>query len=69
MDKVDLLARLKPEIIKVDQAMQEDLQALVSKNQVPSNLVEVLEHALFSGGKRIRPLLCILSAHHRAGIV
>ena len=63
MDKVGLLARLKPEIIKVDQAMQEDLQALVSKNLVPSNLVEVLEHALFSGGKRIRPLLCILTAH------
>ena len=63
MDKVDLLARLKPEIIKVDQAMQEDLQALVSKNLVPSNLVEILEHALFSGGKRIRPLLCILTSH------
>jgi octaprenyl-diphosphate synthase len=63
VDKVDLLARLKPEIIKVDQAMQEDLQALVSKNLVPSTLVEVLEHALFSGGKRIRPLLCILTAH------
>ena len=63
MDKVDLLARLKPEIIKVDQAMQEDLQALVSKNLIPSTLVEVLEHALFSGGKRIRPLLCILTAH------
>jgi octaprenyl-diphosphate synthase len=63
VDKVDLLARLKPEIIKVDQAMQEDLQALVSKNLVPSNLVEILEHALFSGGKRIRPLLCILTSH------
>ena len=63
VDKVDLLARLKPEIIKVDQAMQEDLQALVSKKLVPFNLVEVLEHALFSGGKRIRPLLCILTAH------
>jgi octaprenyl-diphosphate synthase len=63
VDKVDLLARLKPEIIKVDQAMQEDLQTLVSKNLVPSNLVEILEHALFSGGKRIRPLLCILTSH------
>ncbi len=62
MDKVDLLARLKSEITDLDQAMRKDLQALVSKNLIPSNLVEVLMHALFNGGKRIRPLLCILTA-------
>ena len=62
MDKVDLLARLKSEITDVDQAMRDDLQSLVNKNLIPSNLVEVLEHALFNGGKRIRPLLCILTA-------
>ena len=62
MDKVDLLTKLKPEISKVDQAMQDDLQALVKKNLIPSNLLEVLEHALFSGGKRIRPLLCSLTS-------
>ena len=62
MDTVDLLTSLKSEITKVDQAMQEDIQSLVSKNLVPSNLVEILEHALFNGGKRIRPLLCILTA-------
>ena len=61
MDKVDLLARLKSEITDVDQAMRKDLQALVSKNLIPANLVEVLEHALFNGGKRIRPLLCIFT--------
>ena len=62
MDKVNLLARLKSEITDVDQAMRKDLQALVNKNLIPANLLEVLEHALFNGGKRIRPLLCILTA-------
>ena len=62
MDKVELLARLKPEIALVDQTMQSDLENLASKGFIPSNLVEVLEHALFNGGKRIRPLLCILTA-------
>ncbi|MFC1837150.1 polyprenyl synthetase family protein [Thermodesulfobacteriota bacterium] len=61
MGKNDLLTRLKPVISKVDQVMREDLQTLVSDNLIPSNLVEVLEHALFTGGKRIRPLLCTLT--------
>ena len=62
MEKVDLLARLKPEIDTVDQTMQEDLQNLVQEKLIPSSLAEVLEHALLNGGKRIRPLLCILAA-------
>ena len=62
MPKIDLHARLKSEITNVDQAMRDDLQALVSKDLIPSNLLEVLEHALYNGGKRIRPLLCILTA-------
>lgn len=62
MDKVDLLARLKTEIATVDLAMREDLQALVSKKQIATDLLEVLEHGLLNGGKRIRPLLCILTA-------
>lgn len=62
MDKVDLLARLKTEIATVDLAMREDLQALVNKKQIAADLLEVLEHALLNGGKRIRPLLCILTA-------
>jgi octaprenyl-diphosphate synthase len=61
VDKVKLLARLEPEIAKVDQVMREDLQTLASNNLIPANLVAVLEHALFNGGKRIRPLLCILT--------
>jgi len=62
VDKINLLSVLKPEITKVDQAMREDLQTLADKSLIPANLLEVLEHALFNGGKRIRPLLCILTA-------
>ena len=62
MDKVDLLGRLKTEIATVDLAMREDLQALVNKKKIATDLLEVLEHALLNGGKRIRPLLCILTA-------
>ena len=62
MPKIDLHARLKSEITNVDQAMRDDLQALVSKDLIPSNLLEVLEHALYNGGKRIRPILCILTS-------
>jgi len=62
MDKIDLFARLEPEIATVDQAMHQDLQGLKSKKLLPDTLLNVLEHALFNGGKRIRPLLCILAA-------
>jgi octaprenyl-diphosphate synthase len=60
--KFDLLGTLKPEIDIVDRTMQADLQNLAGKELIPSSLVEVLEHALFNGGKRIRPLLCVLTA-------
>lgn len=62
MDNLDLLDRLKPTIDLVDQTMHNDLQGLLKKGVVPDTLIEVLEYVLFNGGKRIRPLLCILSA-------
>ncbi len=31
------------------------------KNDVPSSLLNAIKHSLFSGGKRIRPILCISS--------
>jgi octaprenyl-diphosphate synthase len=62
MDKVNLLDRLGPAIDKVDHVMQQDIRSLVSKELLPDTLLKVLEHALFNGGKRIRPLLCILAA-------
>ncbi len=68
MDKLDLFASIGPEIATVDQAMHQDLRSLERKELVPDTLLKVLEHALFNGGKRIRPLLCILAArlcgHH-----
>ena len=62
MEKLDLLAGLKPETEKVDQTMKRDLQSLAGQALIPDSLLKVLEHALFNGGKRIRPLLCILTA-------
>jgi octaprenyl-diphosphate synthase len=62
MNKINLFARLNPEIDKVDHAMHLDLQGFASKELFPDTLLKVLEHALFNGGKRIRPLLCILAA-------
>lgn len=62
VENIDLTARLKPEIDIVDQTMQHDLQILAGKELIPSSLVEVLEHALLNGGKRVRPLLCVLTA-------
>jgi len=62
MDKIDLFARLGPEIATVDQAMHRDMHGLARKKPLPDTLQKVLEHALFNGGKRIRPLLCILAA-------
>jgi len=62
VDKTNLLNKLKPEIVKLDQAMRDDLKDLAARDLAPANLLEPLEHALFNGGKRIRPLLCILAA-------
>ncbi len=57
MDKNKLLEALKPEADKVNQAMRKDLASLDS-----TELSDVLHHAIFNGGKRIRPLLTIFSA-------
>ncbi|MGW8288238.1 MAG: polyprenyl synthetase family protein [Desulfobulbales bacterium] len=62
MEKGALLAALKPAIAKIDETMSHDLQNLVDHETMPASLFEVLEHALFNGGKRIRPLLCLLAA-------
>ena len=53
----DLFAFIKKEAAIVDSTMREDLAAL----ECPL-LPEILEHALFNGGKRVRPLLTILTA-------
>jgi octaprenyl-diphosphate synthase len=62
VDKTDLFSRLNPEIEKVEQAMREDLRTLADTHDETPQLAEILAHALFNGGKRIRPLLCIFAA-------
>jgi len=49
--------RLRPEAEKIDGAMHDDIRIVGD-----DLLREVLEHSLFNGGKRIRPLLCVLAA-------
>ena len=53
----DLFAFIKKEAALIDTTMRKDLAAI----QCPV-LPEILEHALFNGGKRVRPLLTILAA-------
>lgn len=49
------------ESAKIDQLMREDINELDGEGLDPL-LIEILEYALFVGGKRVRPLLTILSA-------
>lgn len=57
MDQETLLASLAPEIQKIDSCMQAELA-----NTGNPLLKEVVSHAIFNGGKRIRPLLTILAS-------
>lgn len=61
---VDLVGTLSPLIDRVDAALERALPA------VGSNLGEVAEavrHSVFPGGKRLRPVLCLLSARAHGG--
>lgn len=57
MDKKVLLSYLQPEIVQIDEAMAAEFTSIKS-----SRLAKVVEHGIFNGGKRIRPLLTILVA-------
>jgi octaprenyl-diphosphate synthase len=57
MDQRLLLDRLRPEAEKIDSAMHNDIRIIGD-----DLLREVLEHSLFNGGKRVRPLLCVFAA-------
>jgi octaprenyl-diphosphate synthase len=52
-----LLAQLRPMAEKIDAVMHEDLRVVED-----ALLRDVLQHALFNGGKRIRPLLGVLAS-------
>lgn len=57
MNQNELLAHIKPQAEKINEVMQHDLAATKSPL-----LSEVIQHAVFTGGKRIRPLLTVVSA-------
>lgn len=61
MTQVDsVLAAVKTEAAKVDEYMRADLAHL--EPAIDDLLREVLEYGLFTGGKRIRPLLAVFAA-------
>ena len=59
-DKSPLKSALQAIATQVEQAMQAELQEHLAA--ADPLLKEVLHYSLFSGGKRIRPVLCVISA-------
>lgn len=57
MNQSELFAALKERAVLIEAAMHEDLTAIESPL-----LKEIIHHAIFQGGKRIRPLLTLLAA-------
>ncbi len=57
MNKEKLLALVQPDIDRINETMRSELAETGN-----SLLVQILEHGIFNGGKRIRPLLTILAA-------
>ncbi|MDK9709003.1 MAG: polyprenyl synthetase family protein [Desulforhopalus sp.] len=61
MDQMDVvLAAVRSEATKINEYMRADLADLQSTTD--GLLFEVLDYGLFTGGKRIRPLLAVLAA-------
>jgi octaprenyl-diphosphate synthase len=58
MKKSELLALLTPEIEVVDNTMRQELAVTIANPL----LEDIVNYAVFNGGKRIRPLLTILAA-------
>ena len=57
-DKSPLQSALQAIVAQVEQAMQAELQEHLAA--ADPLLKEVLHYSLFSGGKRIRPVLCVI---------
>jgi len=60
--KEELLSFFRSEIAVVDEAMRGDLRAIEDPL-----LKEIIDYVIFSGGKRIRPLLTIFGARLAGG--
>lgn len=58
VDQEELFAYFKQSAAEVDAAMLQDLAVVQN-----AELLRVLKHALFNGGKRVRPLLTVLTHH------
>ncbi|HET97217.1 MAG TPA: polyprenyl synthetase family protein [Desulfurivibrio alkaliphilus] len=65
MKPAELKKRLAGEATRLDRVMRDDLGTAIKTG---STLAAVLDHALFAGGKRIRPLLTILAAQLTGGV-
>lgn len=59
-DLKTILSLIRPDIEKIDSAMHRDIDELASV--MDQKLFEILRFGLFSGGKRFRPLLAVISA-------
>jgi len=57
LNKDELLSYFKNEIVAINEAMRQDIEVI--KDPL---LKEIVEYALFGGGKRIRPLLTVFCA-------
>ncbi|MBA3002293.1 MAG: polyprenyl synthetase family protein [Desulfurivibrio sp.] len=57
MNNGELLAAFKEKAVQIDAVMEADLAVVESPL-----LAEIIRHAIFQGGKRIRPLLTLLAA-------
>lgn len=57
MSNGEILAAFKAQAVQIDAVMEADLTVVESPL-----LAEIIRHAIFQGGKRIRPLLTVLAA-------
>lgn len=57
MNKNELLALLQPDIEQINETMRSEISLCGN-----ARLQQILEYALFNGGKRIRPVLTVLAA-------
>ncbi len=56
----ELLQAIQPDIAKIERSLNEDLDAWAP--EVDPYLAEIVSYGVFSGGKRIRPLLTVIAA-------
>ena len=56
-----------PWIVPLREQIEDELKRTIARAAMPDNLTEAVEYALFGGGKRVRPTLCLLSAQAAGG--